>query len=282
MSIGLESIGAALSVGVAMTVAGALPLYQGWRRRDRYHLVRDTPTETPATATASETVLLRGTATARERPIDAPMTGDDALLAAWSIREWQDENMNMKHWTPEARGLQMAGVRIEADGSAITVPDRSHEATTDVLTSLVGYDAITGFEIDDALVEFDEFDTAEEVPQGIDPPERFRDLERRVGLDASQPGATLIDLGRTHGTREYREAVVGSGDTLTVRGTVRQAKEPGVGRVLETPEDGPAIVSDLDADALEQRYRRSYRILFYGMICVILLMMLIAGLVVAV
>lgn len=279
MAIGVEGIGAVLSVGVAMTVAGAWPMYQGWRRRDRYRLVRDAPTETPASASVGETVLLTGTATERDGTISAPLSGDDALFATWSILEWQDET-KMKYWSDEARGLRRAPIQIEAEGDAVTVPERSHEAPTDTLTSIVGFDAITGFEIDGALVELDGFDTSEDVPQAADPPERFRELEGQIGLDEPESGVTLVDLGRTHGTRRYREATLDDGDAITIRGTVRTAEEPGAAPLLTAPEDGPLLLSDLDADALERRYRRSYRILFYGTIAVILTMMLFAALVV--
>ncbi|GAB3681054.1 hypothetical protein GCM10028857_04690 [Salinarchaeum chitinilyticum] len=279
MAIGLEGIGAVLSVGVAMTVAGAWPLYKGWRRRDRYRLVRDAPTETPATTTINETVLLTGTATKRDGTVTAPLSGDDALLATWSILEWQDET-KMKYWSDEARGLRRAPIQIEAEGEAVALPERSNEAPTDALTSIVGFDAITGFEIGGALVELENFDISEDVPQADDPPERFRKLERQIGLDAPDPGVTLVDLGRTHGTRRYREAALNDGDAITIRGTLRTAEEPGAAPVLSAPDDGPLLVSDLDADALERRYRRSYRILFYGTIAVILTMMLFAALVV--
>jgi hypothetical protein len=278
MAIGLDVVGAVLAVGVAMTVAGALPMYKGWQRRERYHLVRDTPTETPETASAGETVLLTGTARAHDAPVTAPLSGGDALVAAWSIREWQDESSQSKYWSPEARGLRSAPVRIEAGDDAVAFPGRSQEGTTGAVTSLVGYDAITGFDVDDTLVEAASFDTTEEVPQADDPPDRFRDLERRVNLDPPESGLTLVDLGRTHGTRQYREVVVEEGDAVTVRGTVRTAKQPNDSPVLAVPEDGPAIVSNLDADALARRYRWSYWTLFYGTIVVILGTMLFAAL----
>lgn len=281
MAIGAGVVGAVLSVGVAMTVAGAWPLYKGWQRRGRYQLVKDTPTASPATATTGETVLLTGTATPHGSPVSAPLSGVDAALATWSIREWQDENLDMKYWTEEGSGLRSATIRIGVGDDAVTFPERFQEGTTDLSTSVSGYDAVTGLDVEDTVVEIDAFDTTEDVPQADDPPERFRDLERQIGLDAPDPGVTIVDLGRTHGTRRYREAVIEEGDTVTIRGTVRTTTDPEASRVVTAPDDGPVIISNLDPDALSRRYRRSYRKLFYGTICVIFATMLIVGLALA-
>lgn len=281
MASGMDGIGAVLIVGLTMTVLCAWPMYKGWQRRARYHLVRDTPTETPETATTGDTILLTGTARGGDSQIVAPLSGDDALLAAWSILEWQDESSQLKYWSPEARGLWSAAIQIETGDEAVTLLERSQEGATSSMTSLVGYDAVTGFDIGDTLVEVEAFETTEDVPQADEPPESFRALERQVGLDAPDAGVTLIDLRRTHGTRRYRETTIEDGDTVTIRGTIRTAAQPSGSPVLSVPDEGPIIVSDLDADALAQRYRWSYWKLFYGSIAVILGLMLFAALAVA-
>lgn len=280
MANGVGEFWAVGVVGLTMTLVCLWPMYKGWQRRRRYQLVRDTPTETPETAGHGDTVLLTGVARGTG-DVTAPVSGDEALLATWAIQEWQDESSQLKYWTPEARGLRTDGFRIESDGSAVEFPARTDEATTDDLTSLVGYDVVTGLATDDALVEVAEFDTVEEVPQADDPPERLRDLERRVGLDEPDAGTTLIDLGRTHGTRRYREAVLDDGDGVTIRGTVTAPERPGASPTLSIPEEGPAIVSDLDADALASRYRWAYWKQFYGSIAVVLTLMLFAAVAIA-
>lgn len=281
MSSGLEPVGAVLIVGLTMTVVCAWPMYKGWQRRSRYHLVRDTPTKTPETAAIGDTVLLTGTTRGKGEQVTAPLSGGDALLAAWSISEWQDENSQFKYWSPEARGLRSAAIQIGTGDNAVTVPARSCEGATNSTVSLVGYDAVTGFDIDDTLVEINGFDTTEDVPQAGDPPERFRDLERQVGLDEPDAGVSLIDIRRTHGTRRYREVIVEEETLVTIRGTVLTADQPDDDPVLSVPDDGPAIASDLGADTLEQRYKWSYWKLFYGSVGMILGMMLFAALALA-
>lgn len=280
MPIGPADVGVVLLVGLVMAVPGSWYLYKGYRRRDRYRLVRDTPTATPASASAGETVLVTGTVGESDDRIDAPISDAEGGLAAWSILEWQ-KSVQFRYWSPEARGLRSATVRIECDDGTAVFPGRRCEDTTDSTTSLVGYDAVTGFEVADTLVELDEFSTVDDVAQGSDPPKRFRRLERRVGLDAPDAAWTLFDLTRTGGTRRYRETGLKRGDTITVRATLEAPANPDTPPVLSTPENGPAIVSDLDADALARRYRWTYWKLCYGTVGVILAIMAVAAVAVA-
>lgn len=275
-----DAVGAVVVVGLAMSVAAAWPIYKGWQRRARYRLVRDTEVETPDTATPGNTVLLTGTARTRESPIHAPLSERDALVAAWSISEWQDENLQLKYWSPEARGLRSGAFEIESDGAFVTVPAQTCEGSTTSTTSMLGYDAVTGFDMESTLVEVESFDFAEEIPQTAEPPAQFHTLERQVGLQAPDPGVTLVDLGRKHGARRYHEAIVEPGDTLTIRATPETTGDGA--KVLAPPERGPMIISDLDPDTLTWRYRWSYLKLFYGSITVILAMMLLSVFLIAI
>lgn len=275
-----DAVGAVVMVGLAMSVAAAWPIYKGWQRRARYRLVRDTEVGTPDTVTSGNTVLLTGAARTRESPIHAPLTEREALVAVWSVSEWQDENLQLKYWSPEARGLRSGAFGIESGGALVTVPAQTCEGSTTSTTSMLGYDAVTGFDIESTLVEVESFDFTEEIPQAVEPPAQFRTLERKVGLEAPDPGVTLVDLGRKHGARRYHEAIVEPGDTLTIRGTI-ETRADGE-KVLAPPERGPMVVSDLDPDTLAWRYRWSYWKLFYGSITVILAMMLLSVFLIAV
>jgi len=67
---------------------------------------------------------------------------------------------------------------------------------------------------------------------------------------------------------------VGDRDPLTARATVRRDDES---VSLAIPEDGTAVFSTLDSEALLNRYRRAYRKLLYGTTAISLVTGLLAG-----
>jgi len=255
------AVGTLFFVAVVTGVLVSWPVYRGLRRRSRYRLVAETPTATPGDAAPGDTVLLTGTLRAGDDGVTGPVSGAVAPLAAWALDEFQDESTQLKYWTPTARGLRVTRGSVADDGESVALPSRTVECSTGEYTGLTGYDAVTGFDVDETLVEVADWDRVEEVSPTDSLPPRLQDLEEAVGLDAAKTGVTLIDLGRTHGTRRYREARVEAGETVTVRGTVREEDD---GPVLGPPADGPGLVTDLDPDALARRYRWAYRKRVYG------------------
>ena len=263
-----------------MLIVCTWPLIKGWQRRSRYQLIREIPTKTPATAEVGETALITGEVCRIDGQITSPVANETGALTAWSISEWHDESTQLKYWSPVARGLQSTTLRIGNDKQCVVLPDKGHEAATDSTTSIFGYGAVTGFEIEKHIVELDAFSTEEEIPQNEPPPERLRRMENQVGLEEPDEGMTLVDFGRTHGTRRYRETVLTEGDTITVRGTIATADQAGSPPVVTPPANGPIVLSNMDADSLAWRYRWNYWKLFYGGIAIVLTMMLLATLVV--
>jgi len=264
-----DVIGAALMVALTMSLVCSWPMYKGWKRRERYELVRDTPEATPATARAGDTVLLSGPVRSADG-VTGPVSGERGALAAWSLDEWQ-ESTQLKYWSPTAYGLSHGPLHIEDDAATVTVPARDDAVAAGMTESVLGYDAVIGFDLKETLVEVGAYGTEIEVPQGDAAPDRLRELEASLGIEEPSSGATLIDLGRTHGTRRYREARLDDGDEITVRGTVTAE-----GTVVP-PEDGPAMLSTLSPGALARRYRWTYWKLFYGMMVVIAAMTLAAA-----
>lgn len=266
------------SIFLAMMVAGSPVLYMGWQRRTRYALLRETADASPATVQDGDTVLLTGTAALVDEPVFAPVSGDDALVAAWDLLEWRDAG-RASSWMPVARGLRTAHLRLQGESGTVTVDEWRDEATTSTRNKLTGPSTVTGPCIGDVVVETDEFDGEIDIEPDEQCPDRLRSLERLVGIDEPREEASVSLLPWTppYRTRRYREVTVADGDPLTVRATVRR---DGESVSLAIPEDGTAVLSTLDSEALLHRYRRAYRKLLYGITAISLVMGLLAALVV--
>lgn len=268
-----------ISITVAMIVAGSFFLYKGWKRRGRYATLRETTLATPATVGDGDTVILTGSARHDGDQITAPIAGEGALLAGWDLLEWRDTGSSAV-WVPEARGLRTAGFRVQDGPESVTIDAYCDESVTATRNKLTGFTTLTGPSVGDVAVEADAYDTELDVEPEETPPDRIKSLERAVGLDGieEETGISLLPWTTPKGTRRYREVTVTDGDTVTLRATLRREADGSVS--FSIPDDGMALVSTLDPETLQKRYRRAYWKLFYGMHALTLVMALLGALVV--
>jgi len=276
MRIDAEAVGSALLVGLTLTVLCSWFLYRGWQFRRRARRLRESRSGTLATARPGDTVVVTGTASGRDGVVTGPLSGERGVLAAWLIEEWH--NVFSRFWSSEARGVRTASFEVETDDRRVAVNARTADGPTEVWGGVSGADALVGLDTEDVLVELGSFGTDTEVAATADRPGRFRDLEREVGLDDAENEA-VFDIGRTDGTRRYRESVLDAGEEVTVRGTLAVPDDAGGPPVVAPPDDGRLLFSTLSADALYRRYRRSYWKLFYGPLALVVSCMLLVGLV---
>ena len=261
---------------VALSPVMAIFVYRGYRVGQRYRRLRETPVETPGTVRPGETAFVRGTVTAPEDPVTGPVSGDEAVLAGWVIREWC--STNSRYWMTKARGIEAGAIHLDGSGGTLALPDIDGREQTGTGTRLagVGDPNVEGIELNDTILESTAFDTDTEIPTDESPPSRFTALEGSVGLDAPVNNG-LLDLRRADGTRNYRELTVDAGDTLTVRGRVDTPDQPGAIPALSPPDDRKLFVTALSPDELVRRYRWSYWKSFYGTLLVTILPGLFAG-----
>jgi hypothetical protein len=276
MRIDAEAVGSALLVGLTLTVLCSWFLYRGWRFRRRARRIRETPSETLATAAPGDTVVVTGTASGRDGVVTGPLSGERGVLAAWLIEEWH--NVFSRFWSSEACGVRTASFEVDVDARTVAVRARTADGPTDLWDGVDGADALVGLATEDVSVEVDSFGMDTEIAAGDDRPGRFRDLEREVDLDDAENEA-VFDVGRTDGTRRYRESVLDAGEAVTVRGTLDTPDDADGPPVVTPPDDGRLLVSTLSPDALSRRYRRAYWKLFYGPLALVASCTLLVGLV---
>ena len=276
----MSDLGGALVVMALLTVAVSpvmsIFVYRGYRVGQRYRQLRETAVETPGTVRPGETAFVRGTVTAPEESVTGPVSGDEAVLAGWVIREWC--NTNSRYWMTKARGIEAGAIHLDGSRGTLALPDLDGREQTDMGTRLagVGDPNVEGIELNDTILETPAFDTDTEIPTDEPAPSRFTALEESVGLDTPVNNG-LLNLRRVDGTRNYRELTVDAGDTLTVRGRVTTPDQPGAVPTLSPPDDGHLFVTTLSPDELLCRYRWSYWKSFYGTLLVTALPGLFAG-----
>ena len=190
---------------VALSPVMAIFVYRGYRVGQRYRRLRETAVETPGTVRPGETAFVRGTVTAPEDPVTGPVSGDEAVLAGWVIREWC--STNSRYWMTKARGIEAGAIHLDGSGGTLALPDLDGREQTGTGTRLagVGDPNVEGIELNDTILETTAFDTDTEIPTDESPPSRFTALEGSVGLDAPVNNG-LLDLRRADA------AVVRDGD----------------------------------------------------------------------
>jgi hypothetical protein len=263
MSTFVWSLGLMVLLTVGLSPVTGFFIYRGYKIGRRYRRLRETNVETADTVRPGETAFVRGTVRASGDTVTGPVSGDEAVLAGWVIREWC--STNSRYWMTKARGIEAGDIHLDGSGRSLALPDVCGREQTGTRTRLAGTGDpnVEGLELHDTVVEIAAFDTDTEVPTAESPPSRVTALEGSVGLDEPVNNGVL-DLRRADGTRNYRELSVDAGDTLTVRGRLAAPDQPGAAPSLSPPEDGNLFVSTLSPDELVRRYRWAYWKSFYG------------------
>ncbi|WP_251328453.1 E3 ubiquitin ligase family protein [Haloplanus pelagicus] len=236
---------------VSLGIAG---LYTGWKRR-RIHARMTALTPTPVEALSPPgPVEIQGTGTPVDDLVTAPITGRPAVLAAWTIEEW-DERGDTSRWREVARGIEAAAFGVDDGSGSVPVGPLSKRETAGRWTQTAGVSATNGVRIDDVLAEFTSFTVEAELGPAETPPVEIRRLHRDHGLDgAPDPVTDAADVDRPHGTRRYTQGVLAPGDWVYVLGRVEErdgtASRP-ESAIVTTPRDGPLLVSDREESTLE-------------------------------
>lgn len=290
MSVVSGLLAGGLAAGVLTLLASPL-LYRGLQHRTRYHRFRELPITTPATAQPDQTVLITGSACAQEdRAVEAPVSGDSALFAAWDIHSLRRYHpLGVRYvWAPEALGIETHGFEIHERGHQLSVPDWSRqdrlEGRERLNLSGTGQLPVEGLDVKGLWIELDEFDTEKRVLPSEAVPERLRTLARRVGFPAERPTRllpTLPWLRTPEATLQFREITLLDGQDVTILGAVAEPPTPDDPGQLREPAEFPPLVSPLSPETLLQRYKWSYWKSVYGLGFVVLSLASVIGIGVA-
>jgi hypothetical protein len=252
-----------IAVPVLLITLGFVGLYTGWKRRrilNRMAAVDPTPVRQ---LDSPGTVELEGTATPVDEPFTEPITGRDAVVAAWKVEEW-DERGDRGTWREVARGVEAPAFELDDGTGAVDVAPVSKRETAGKWTQTTGVSATDGVRLDDVLVEFDSFPVRAELGPDEEPPDGVRRLHRDHDLYEDTGSITnAVDVGKKHGRRRYFSRVVEPGDETYVLGHVLARDEPHRDRfrpedaVVCPPDDGLFVLSNQNETRLEAEFDSS-------------------------
>jgi len=290
MSVLTGVLASVLTAGTLILLASPL-IYRGFQHRARYHRFQELPVETPATASPGTSAFITGIAHSRgESTIEAPVSGNSVLLAAWDIHSLRRYHpLGVRHvWAPEALGIDSTEFTIEEGEQQLFVPDWSRqdriEGKERLKLSGTGQMPVEGLDVEGLWVERESFDTNRRIRPDEEVPDRLQALSSRLGVPIERPTRwlpTLPWLRTPEGTLKYREASIQDGDEMTILGDVTESRLNNESRQIVEPDDVPPLISPLNPDLLLQRYKWSYLKSMYGIGIVILIVALTIGIGVA-
>ncbi|MFB6303617.1 MAG: GIDE domain-containing protein [Haloferacaceae archaeon] len=256
-----------VAVPVVLVTLGFVGVYTGWKRR-RIHARMAAAEATPVRELASPGVVeVEGEAVPAGEPVTAPVTGRDAVVAAWTVEEW-DERGDTSRWREVARGIEASAFEVDDGTAAVRVEPVSRRDTAGKWTQTTGVSAADGVRVEDVLAEFETFPTEAEVAPDEDPPEGIRRLHDDHGLYEDTGSITnAVDVGRKHGRRRYAEQVIRPGDEAYVLGRVEARDDPDRTRfrpaeaAVTVPDDGPLVLSDQSEASIEAEFESAARTL---------------------
>lgn len=242
--------------------------YVGWKRR-AIHAQMSAVDPTPVRQLAEPgPVEVEGKAVASEGTTESPVTGTEAVAAAWTVEEW-DERGDSSNWREVARGIEMAPFTVDDGTGTVAVAPVSKQESGKSWTGVSGVSANDGVRLGDLLLEFERFPTRTEFGPDEDRPGRIARLESQHGLDEPGSITNLVDVGRKHGRRRFSAQAVTPGEDVYLmarfesRGDQRQRLHPEDGH-LTTPEEDLLILSDQDEHSIESEFESAYRLFLYG------------------
>lgn len=242
------------TVTIAIAIAGllfgpyiGLLTYRNYTLQRKIEGTETTPTRNVRPET---TVEVEGTITTAAADTIDPLlpTENDAVCCVWRVDTW-DETGDTSTWNPSAIGAIAVPFTIADDygEQEIIVGEHHHDlgSTGASLQALRGFaktvstaqDMVqTGFVSDEVVVDMREWDEVLEVGPDEEPPETvaaFIEQTEAVG-EASGSITNVVDIGRKHGRRRYRQATLAAGDEVYALGSADRdgGLRPGAGERL--------------------------------------------------
>lgn len=225
------------TVTIAIAIAGllfgpyiGLLTYRNYKLQRKIEVTETTPTRNVRPGT---TVEVQGEITTAADTVDPLLpTDDDAVCCVWRVDTW-DETGDTSTWNPSAIGAVAVPFTIadEYGEQGITVGEHHHDLGSAGVslqafrgfakTVSTAQDMVrTGFVGDEVVVDMREWDEVLEVGPDEAPPETvaaFIEQTEAVG-EASGSITNVVDIGRKHGRRRYRQATLAAGDEVYALG----------------------------------------------------------------
>jgi hypothetical protein len=241
---------AMLALGVVMLAMAGIAGYGYVDTKRRVDAIESREPVSPDRVAEGPTIVEGTVAPADVEPLQAPLTGRDAVLVEWEREEDPDD----EDTGATSTGQHAVDFVLEDQGGRVRVRPASTDAVTvsgAARTSEHVYD--TGMPDEELLARLDAFD--EDVRD--DDPGFHRRSSEKIG----------------HGMRRLStdvrlvEEVLAPGDTVTVVGEV--SRDANGGYVVEDGGDGPFLLSDMGTDALRDTYAGNQTLLL-GVLVVLL------------
>jgi len=241
------------TVTIAIAIAGllfgpyiGLLTYRNYKLQREIETTETTPTHNVRPGT---TVEVQGEAATAADSIDTLRpTSEDAVCCVWRVDTW-DETGDTSTWDPSAIGVVAVPFTIadEYGEQEIAIGEHHHDlgSTGLSLQAIRGFaktvttvqDMVQSeFVSDEVVVDLREWDEVLEVDPEEEPPETvaaFIEQTRAVG-ETSGSITNVVDIGRKHGRRRYRQAVLAAGDEVYALGATDSngTLRPGAGDQL--------------------------------------------------
>ena len=219
---------------------------QNYRDLQQMGDAKTTPTREVRPNTAVE---VSGTVSATAETVPSPVTGTDTVCCVWQVETW-DKATKYNMWRPTAIGVTSVPFAIEEEYGQQRIALGTHtyelpSSSFDLVGQLKGLVELTqttqdsvgaGYVDEELSVEMQQWDAAVEVGAEESPPasiQRFVDETDPVHPATDSPLTNLVDIGRQHGSRRYREALLTPGDSCYTLGTADENGDltPDTGRL---------------------------------------------------
>lgn len=181
---------------IGMTTTGAKYIHSGFKRRKQRELIEETPTADIESVSIGPAEL-KGTAKPLDDVIEAPFTDEECLYLSWEIEEWQQTD-DGNSWETIESGTQYRSFLLD-DGTGEIRVDTSSSAEWEIANGSYSCEVAAD----------------ETPPEGI---QRF--LTEEDDVDAPDE-PSMLDVGKQHGDRRYRQNLLKPGEEAYVYGAVR-------------------------------------------------------------
>lgn len=248
---------------VSLLFAGVAGWF-GWKQHRKRRLVSATPTSEIGAITDEGTVEITGEVSCDD-PFDSPIQGDEAVVSAWEIEDW-DETGQSGMWQTKASGLYTTPFTLHDGTGQVQVAigdhlaDESGTGISDMQLGPLDFDQFLtdGVSIDNVAISLERFAAVTTVPPDADPPERIAEfLEGETTVAEQSDSITnILDVGHAHGERRFYEGTIAPGDEVYLLGEATATDgathplSPDDVEIQPPDEDGLLLVSDQSEEEL--------------------------------